>query len=95
MFDIKKKLYFPHAYSVIEIPYADRTLYISIFNNDNLNKIYDISYGLLEWNDVNDDADEYLCDVIQTSYRVIGLESLKAYLLKQYNITDFDTILEM
>jgi hypothetical protein len=89
MFDIKNKLYSPHAYSVIEIPYKDRILYISIFDNFGFNKIYDISYGLLEWNGANNE-EEYLREVKQTSYRVIGLESLKAYLLKQYNMVDFD-----
>jgi hypothetical protein len=87
MNDIKKK-YFPHARITIEIPKYDRILYVSVLDMD----IYDICYGLTEWKD-SQDADAYLTNVLRTSYRVIGLDNLKVYLLQHYNVDDFDTLL--
>lgn len=88
MSDSKKKYYFPRARNIIEIPTSDRILYICVLDMD----FYDICYGLLKWRD-SQDIDEYLYDVLQTSYRIIGMDNLKAYLLQHYKVEDFDTSL--
>ncbi len=86
MLDIKKELYSPHATSVIEFQHEDRLIYVSSFDctNVNLYQMYDVSYGMLEW--MNQSAQEYMYDVRQTSYRVIGMDELQKYLRNKYNI---------
>ncbi len=88
MNDSKKKHYFPRARNIIEIPTSDRIVYVCVLDMD----FYDICYGLLKWRD-SQDVDDFMTDVLQTSYRVIGLENLKAYLLQHYNVADFDNLL--
>jgi len=86
--DIQKKYYFPRALNVIEISISDRIVYVSYLDTD----FYDICYGLLKWKD-SQGVEEYMTDVLQTSYRVIGLDNLKAYLLKHYGVVDVDSVL--
>ena len=79
-------IYKPYA-KTYEIIHNDRILYISTFDNENSTSsdcIIDISYGLFEW--MNLDLLQFIHDVQQTSYRVIGKTNLQTYLKKTYDI---------
>ena len=79
-------IYKPYA-KTYEIIHNDRILYISTFDNENSTSsdcIIDISYGLFEW--MNLDLLQFIHDVQQTSYRVIGKSNLQTYLKKTYDI---------
>jgi hypothetical protein len=79
-------IYKPYA-KTYEIILDNRILYISFFDKENSTSsdcIIDISYGLFEW--MNQNIQEYIRDVRQTSYRVIGQENLQTYLKKTYGI---------
>jgi hypothetical protein len=79
-------IYKPYA-KTYEIIHNDRILYISTFDNENSTSsdcIIDISYGLFEW--MNLDLLEFIHDVQQTGYRVIGKTNLQTYLKKTYDI---------
>jgi len=75
---ITEKLYNP--YSSSEIIHNDRIIYITYLELG----IIDISYGLLEWLDLEEE--KYCNKVRKTNYRVIGEESLKEYLKKNYKL---------
>jgi hypothetical protein len=79
-------IYKPYA-TTYEIIHNDRILYISTFDKENSTSsdcIIDISYGLFEWMNLN--IQEFIRDVQQTSYRVIGNANLQTYLKKTYDI---------
>ena len=83
---ITNLLYSPYG-KTNEIIQNDRILYISTFEKENSNNsdcVIDISYGLFEW--MNQDIHDFLYDVRQTSYRVIGIESLNKYLQTKYGL---------
>jgi hypothetical protein len=87
-------IYKPYA-KTYEIIQNDRILYISTFDNENSTSsdcIIDISYGLFEWMNLN--IQEYIRDVRQTSYRVIGKTHLQTYLKTTYDI-DLPSVLDL
>ena len=87
-------IYKPYA-KTYEIIQNDRILYISTFDNENStssNCVIDISYGLFEW--MNQNIQEFIRDVRQTSYRVIGKAHLQTYLKRTYDI-DLLSVLEL
>jgi hypothetical protein len=79
-------IYTPYA-KTYEIIHDNRILYISTFDNENSTSsdcIIDISYGLFEWMNLN--LLEFIHNVQQTGYRVIGKSNLQTYLKKTYDI---------